>query len=321
MSKAIAIGAGILLLVLLLLYSMTYTVRFHEVAILTRFGKTGPGSVVSEPGLNFKLPFFIDRVVNLDTRLQMLETPLETIPTRDEQQVVVRAFLMWRVKTDDAGPLLEFFRNYGTPEQAKSALEDDLRAKLTTLSQYSFDELIGPGSRLKEAETTLLNEFRKVAGPGVEPVTVGISQVLLPAKTTTAVLGRMAATQKVLADAERGAGESEAATLRAETKSRIEKIRAVVRQRAEEIRAQGDAKAADYYTQMAEKEDFAIFLIQLAALRDALSEYTTLILPTSDAPWHLMNLNTPRDENGMPKPSVEAPFAGPGGEPTTGKGQ
>ena len=58
MSKAVAVVVGVLLLVLLVLFSTTYTVRFHEVAVKTRYGKASEQSVVDQPGLHFRLPFF-----------------------------------------------------------------------------------------------------------------------------------------------------------------------------------------------------------------------------------------------------------------------
>ena len=105
MSKSIAIIVGLVLLVALVLFSMTYTVSFHEVAIKTRFGKTTADSIVTEPGLKFRLPLFADRVTVYDTRLQVRETPLETIQTADGRQVVTRAFMLWKVNTNGQEPL------------------------------------------------------------------------------------------------------------------------------------------------------------------------------------------------------------------------
>src|SRR4029453_14359149 len=71
-------------------------------------------------------------------------------------------------------------------------------------------------------------------------------------------------------------------------------------QRAQQIRNQGNQTAAEYYKTMSEAEDFAIFLVQLETLQRALGQYTTLVLPTNVAPFHLMNLMTPRSPEGVP---------------------
>ena len=82
MHRSIAIVIGILIVLILVGFNTTYSVNFHEVAIKTRFGK--PVEVVREPGLHFKAPFFIDRITKLDTRKQLIDSPLETVLTKDE---------------------------------------------------------------------------------------------------------------------------------------------------------------------------------------------------------------------------------------------
>ena len=86
-TSAFALGLAILLV--LVLYSTTYTVNFHEFAIRTRFGV--PAGVERSAGLHFKYPFFIDTVTKLDRRMQIVESPLQTVQTSDGLQVVVRA--------------------------------------------------------------------------------------------------------------------------------------------------------------------------------------------------------------------------------------
>ena len=77
MTRIIPIVAGLAIVAVLVAFNTTYTVNFHELAIRTRFGK--PAGVVDEPGLHLKAPFFIDSVSKLDTRLQLIESPLETV--------------------------------------------------------------------------------------------------------------------------------------------------------------------------------------------------------------------------------------------------
>jgi membrane protease subunit HflC len=305
MKKRFAVVAGLLLLILLALFSTTFTVRFHEVAIRTRFARTTPDSIVTKPGLHFRLPLFADRVTKIDTRLQMVQSPLKEIKTRDDQSLLVQAFLLWQVDaTQDGDGPLRFFRKYSTIEQARLQLEDVFSDRMGVLSQFAFDDLIGEGSRLKDAEQMLLGAMSGVEDAGVRPVTVGISQVLLPAKTTTAVLRRMEQTRKKLAEDERAAGMSEATRLQAEARTKLDKIRSVVQERAEQIRAQGDVKAAAFFSQMAQYEEFAIFLVQLSALEKALSEYTTFVLSDQNAPWHFINLLSPKGEDGIPSPRI-----------------
>lgn len=304
MNKPLALGIGLLLLVFLLLFSMTYSVRFHEVAIRKTFGQSDEQrGVVTEPGLHFKLPIFADQITRLDTRLQLLESPQETIPTADGQQVVARAFLLWRVISEDGGPQ-NFENRYRSIESANSILQDRFRTAIAAgLSQYRFNDLLGSQSKLAQAEEAIRAELASLRSEGIEPVTVGISQVMLPPATSRAVLERMEATRERLAHAERAKGEAEAERIDSESRTMSEKILAFARQRAEEIRAVGNEEAARYIQQMSEDEDLAIFLVSLDALEASLSQRTTAVLESDMAPWHFMRLSSPVDSRGMPHPT------------------
>lgn len=308
MSKSIAVFIGIGLLIALVLFSMTYTVNFHEVAIKTRFARADSQSVVTEPGLHFKLPLIADTVSKIDTRLQLRESPMETILTADGQQLVVRAFLMWRVNKDDA---LTFYRNYPNGvEDANDKLVDSFRTAITTgLSQYRFDDLIGPNSRLQQAEQTIQRELVAVGQKaGFEPVSVGISQLQLPAKTTLAVLERMTTTRNRMAGIERNRGTSIATAIESRANADARKIQSFADQLAGEIKAKGIESASVYLTKMNEEPNLAIFLEWLNAVEATLSQHTTLVMPTAFSPFHLVNLETPRDGQGIPQPTSGGQF-------------
>lgn len=300
MKKAVAIIAGILLLTLLILFSTTYTVRFNEVAVKTTFGKTDEGSISDEPGVHFRWPLFADRVTKYDTRIQLADTSLSEIPTADGQSVVIRAFLMWKVDPDS---FLTFYRSFPTTDDLERVLNETLNTAVKgAVGQYAFDELIGADSRLPDAEQKIKSQLASLATVGIEPVTVGISQMVLPPKTTTAVLNRMQATRKKLAETERFKGNSDAVAIRGEAKTVAEKLRAFADQRSEEIKAVANQRAAQYLQQMSEDEQLAIFLVWLDTMVAGLKDTTTLILTDEQAPYHLLNLNKLGDGDMIPMP-------------------
>jgi len=317
MTKSLAIIIGLILLAALMLFSMTYTVNFHEVAIKTRFGQVdGENSIVRTPGLKFRLPLFMDKVTTFDTRLQLRENPLETVQTTDGQQVVVRAYLMWKVREDGDGPL-KFFESYSTVEEANAAIGDQFKTAMRSgLSRFAFDDLIGDNSRRAEAEAAITNEMASVRSKGIEPVNVGVTQLVLPPRTAQAVLDRMKAGRTVLSETERFKGQAEASALQNRAKAQADKIRAFADQRAAEIRAEGEQDAAKYYALMSEAQDLAVFLQWLDALKTSLSQYTTVVLPSSFAPLHLLNLDSATDRHGIPQPATTQPdIAGTSGTP------
>ncbi|MCA9296120.1 MAG: hypothetical protein KC983_06370, partial [Phycisphaerales bacterium] len=203
MSKLIATIVGLILLAILVLFSTTYTVPFTGVAIQSRFGETNSDSIKREPGLKFRLPIFADKITQYDTRLRLIESPVESVKTADEQQVLVKAFMLWRIDAEGDGPL-RFMRSYETEEKARDDLTDQFRSALLRLGQYKIDDLLGEDSKLADAEEQIRLQLETaLAAQGVTPVQVGLSQFLLPKESARAVLERMKATRERLAQAER----------------------------------------------------------------------------------------------------------------------
>lgn len=287
MKKASAIIVGLVILGVLAVFSMTFTVSFNEVAIQSRFGKVDESSIVRAPGLHFRLPFFADGVHLYDTRIQILESTIQNIQTTDGQQIVVRGFLLWRVDADGDAPL-RFYQSFAGLPEAKDALSGQFRDAMTSLSEFSFNELLGEDSRLKDAEAAVLKRMSSAAADGIEPVAVGVTRVVFKESTTSVVVDRMRARRNTLADSERARGAAEAERIRSTATGISERILAFAAQRAQEIRTEGEELAARYLAEMGEDEQLAIFLLWLDALERSLSENTTYVLDTAESPWHLL---------------------------------
>ncbi len=301
MRRPLVIATGFAILCILLLFSMTYTVSFHEVGIQSRFGETSQESIVRDPGLHFRLPFFADSISIIDTRLKIHQSPIEMLQTSDGQQIVVKAFLLWKVDREGTAPL-DFYRSYGNTDVAKKAIDGQFRDALTALSAFTFDQLTGETNQLAKSEKAILGKLSLLKETGIFPVSVGINRLLLPPKTTTAVLKRMQARRDTLAEQRRAKGTADAEAIRAEALAKHDKIMAFASQRAEDIRAEGEAQAAEYLQEMGKDEELAIFLAWLDAVETALSKNTTLVLESDVAPWHLLNINQ-NPTNGIPTPS------------------
>jgi regulator of protease activity HflC (stomatin/prohibitin superfamily) len=309
MNRLLVIGVGLLLVLLFLVFTTSYSVRYHEVAIRQTFGRVDESSVIREAGWHFKLPVFLDRIDKIDTRLQLVESPLEEITTADGLQIVVKAFLLWRVDEQTPQGPLDFFRGYETIDNASSQLGGQFRTAFTGgLSRYRFDDLIGEQSRLAEAEQSIRDTLAQtLATKGIEPVSVGVSQIVFPAATARAVVNRMIATRESVAELERTAGTAEAAQIRNDANIKVDKINSFAINRAEDIRQRGEEKAAEILASMSEdatSEELAILLAHLDALEVALSRLTTVFLPAQVDPWRFI-LEPPTEPSTSSLPSVE----------------
>ncbi|HMN97656.1 MAG TPA: SPFH domain-containing protein [Phycisphaerales bacterium] len=303
MKKLLPIVVGTLLLIVLVLYNVTYTVRFNEVAIRTRFGKAE--GVERREGLHLKMPFFVDRVTKLDNRLQLVDSTMQTVQTRDGEQVIVQCYLLWRLAEDDQG-VRDFFTSFGSIEKANLDLGRMLLSSIPVIGGFEFQELIGPGNRLVAAEARVLEDLRRTLPAGVDAVGVGVTQLVLPPKTSQAVMRRMRATQQRLAQTERSRGEAEAELIQSEAATKADKIRAFAEARSAEIEAEGNRAAATYFEQMRANQDLAIFLSWLDTFRASLGGNTTVFLDAAQAPMHLIDLSSPVGPDGIPRPRRDA---------------
>ena len=76
-------------------YSSLFTVYQTRLALVVRLGQ--PVRVVTEPGLNFKIPL-IDSVIYVDKRILDLENAAQEVIASDQKRLVVDAFARYRIK-------------------------------------------------------------------------------------------------------------------------------------------------------------------------------------------------------------------------------
>ena len=301
---------AVLLVLAILSFMVTYTVRFNEVAVVTTFGKASDSGDVQQPGLKLKLPYPIQSVTKYDSRLRYIETRPETQQTRDNRQVTIQAFASYRV-TDP----LKFFRSFSARggraedhfEEADQRLSDRLRAALGEVSKYNMDELFTPefgASKIPDLEERMLAAVRSAGSEsvpdqalslsdfGVEVTTVGIHRVVLPDRTTEAVIQRMSANRDRIAQELIASGSADAVRIRSRAEAHADRINAFADARARAIQAQGRLEAARYLAMQSENPELAVYLRNLDLLKDSFGKRLTLVLDTSDPGLGLFNPST-----------------------------
>jgi membrane protease subunit HflC len=290
--RIVQILIALVVLVVLAGFLFSFTVRFTETAVVSRFGKADAASVYAEPGVYLKWPY-IDRVTKYDTRARFVELQQETQQTLDSKQVVVTAWVTWRVKN----PLgfYQKFSNYGDRaeehfREAEAQITARMKSAMSALSTYRFDELLSAdGSKLPEVEAKVLAQLKSPGGDpgtsleatGIEALQVGISAIKFPQAVSENVFARMRANRSKLANATNAQGKSTAENLKAQAKSDADRIMSFADRLAGNIRAQGRAEAEQYYKQLGEDSQLAVFLRQMEFMREAYGRSSTLVFPTS----------------------------------------
>ena len=185
MKLGIAGGVLIVLAVIAAIvgYSSLFTVYQTRLALVVRLGQ--PVRVVTEPGLNFKVPL-IDSVIYVDKRILDLENAAQEVIASDQKRLVVDAFARYRI--NDA---LRFYQAVGSIEGANSRLSTLLNAALrrvlgeSTLTHVVKDERAGLMARVREQLD------REAAAFGITIVDVRIRRADLPEQNSQAVYQRM----------------------------------------------------------------------------------------------------------------------------------
>lgn len=295
MPKRLLIAIALLIVAGFLVFTMTYTVRYTEAAVVTTFGKADENSVVTEPGLKFPIFPVFNSVTKYDTRARFIEPAAETFSTADQRQLVIQGFLTWRV----ADPLAFYNRHRGEAGSsinehyriAENNLRSRFRSALAELSGFTSDELFSAetgASKLLELEQAILENMRNpadasVAGVsafGVEVDLVGITSIEFPQSVSQEVFGLMQGERNKVASEAEAEGVAEAANITASARNDAERILEFARLRAGELRNKGELEAANWLAQRMEEPELAAFLQRLE-LFEGLGKRATLVLPTS----------------------------------------
>ncbi len=318
MKKLMTVILALVFVGAILSFTVTYTVRFNETAVVTTFGKAGEGSIKNDAGLYLKWFYPIQRVTKYDKRLRVVETRSETQLTRDEFQIIVESFITYRV----SDPLV-FYQRFGNAGEraedhyarAEDVIRDRLRSALGEVSKFSMGELFTPergASRLGDLEDQVLTQVSGEGGLGeygITPLGIGISRVRLPEATTSAVIQRMGAGRDKLSKELEAGGQAEVRRTVSKARSDADRIREFTNRRAQEIIARGDMESVPYLEAQAANQELAVFLQQIELLRNAMAKRMTLILSTEDFGMNIFSQDVMRELEAGRLPS-------PGGDPT-----
>ncbi|MEI8079546.1 MAG: protease modulator HflC [bacterium] len=278
---------------------LVFQVRQTDLALLLTFNKPDTITVagveqarVFPPGLHFKWPYPIQSVWTHDNRIQCYELKkgqYEQVQTSDDYQVIVSTYVLWRV--GDPG---RFLRAVGKTTEAEAKLDILVRnARNGVLGRHALGDLINvdPAKvEIPQIEGEILNDLRGVALNefGIEALLVGFRHIGFPEEVTTKVFDRMIAERNRTAENYRAAGRRDAQKIRAGADLEASNLLAGADAEAKGIRADGDRAAAGYYSVFSQAPELAAFLRKLEALRQVVTDKTTLVLDTATPPYDLL---------------------------------
>ena len=325
---------GVVVAVIFFIVLFVFQVQETEYAVVERFGSPrrhlvdGEQQVsVYESGLHWKVPF-IDRVWKHDSRLLIYDLKrgqVEQMQTADDYQVILTTFVLWKV-----GDPYKYMKAIETVENAEKKLDEIVRSsRSNVVGRHRLDEFINVNEsavRFAEVEAEILDGTRDIAMReyGIEVKRIGIKHLGFPEDVTEKVFERMRKERERRAESYRTEGQLIARKIRAEAEEEAKGILTEARTEATRIRAEGDQAAAEFYAVFQQNPQLAMFLRKLEALRQTLSDKTTLVLDTRTPPYDLLLPDAIKlgqvttemlpDAAAGPPPELSAPAAADGGQ-------
>ena len=270
MNKVGFIGTTVLI-VLALLASTMFVVDQRQFGVVYQLGQIQ--KVITEPGLNFKLPPPFQNVNYIDKRLLTLDSmDTEPVLTAEKQRVVIDWYVRWRISDPQA-----YIRNVGLDENA-GALQ------LNRVVRNAFQEEINRRTVRELISTrreTLMADVKRevteaVKGDkpwGIDIVDVRITRADYVESITESVYRRMQAERQRVANELRSTGAAEGEQIRADADRQREVTVANAARDAEKVRGEGDAEATRIYGEAFGKDpQFAEFYRSLDAYKASIGQ-------------------------------------------------
>jgi membrane protease subunit HflC len=239
-----AATAVILLLAVIVAYSTFFTVYQTKQALVVRLGQ--PVRVITEPGLNVKVPF-IDSVIFIDKRILNIESQAQEVNVQSQdksnaglaevgERLVVDAFARYRI-TD----ALKYYQTVG-PNGADSQLAILLNSALRrVLGGATLADVVR--NKREELMAQMRDQLDRDAQPfGIHVIDLRIRRADLPEQNSQAVYQRMQTERQREAAEFRAQGSQKSQEIRAKADRDVTVLLAQAGSQAEQTRGQGDSE-------------------------------------------------------------------------------
>lgn len=298
---------------LIVFNTVTFTTKENEYAVVKQFGKID--RVVSNPGLNVKIPF-VQTVSKIPKNLQFYDLPQSDVITSDKKTMIVNAYIIWEV-TDAKKFTQSLSANTSTAEGRIDVIT--YNAIKTTISNMTQEELIASRDdsidvanadtslddveikdmeseeEEKKEEVEVINLSTKLlehVGTQCDQYGIAINNIEikvldLPDENKSAVYQRMITERNNIAAAYTAQGQSEAQIIKNTTDKEVSVMLSEANASADAIISEGEAEymkiLSDAYNDP-EKAEFYLFVRSLDTVKASLSNGQTTLFLDKDSP-------------------------------------
>jgi len=259
------------------IYLSLFVVKEINQAIVLQFGD--PKKIISQPGLQVKIPF-IQNVVFIDRRILSLDPAPEEVIASDQKRLIVDAYARFRIIDP-----LKFYISVGDERVARSRLATIINSRLRgVLGKQSLATLLSE-DRSKQMDIIQNDVNAEAQNFGIEIIDVRIKRADLPQANSEAIYKRMQTEREREAKEFRAKGAEMAVTITSTADKEVTVLLANANKQSEIMKGEGDGQRNKIFAQAFGKdpEFFAFYRAMIAYEKALIGGDTSLILsPDSD---------------------------------------
>ena len=282
--KKIGIAVAIILALIVFLPCI-YSVYPSQYVLVKQFGRVE--RVVSESGVNFKLPF-IQSIDRLPKSTNLYDMKASDVITKDKKSMIVDNYVLWKI-TDP----LTFYKTLNTISEAEQRIDTNVfNAIKNKIGMMNQTEVVADRNK-KICNEIIDNVNTAITKYGISIESIEIKRLDLPNENKQAVYNRMISERNQIAKGYRAEGEENAQKIINSVDKEVSIITAEADASAQEIIAQGESEymriLAEAYS-TPERLEFYEFIRSLDAMEKTMTGNKTLVLPI-DSPLTKMFLD------------------------------
>ena len=257
------------------IYLSLFTVKEINQAIVLQFGD--PKKIISQPGLQFKIPF-IQNVVFIDRRILSLDPPPEEVIASDQKRLIVDAYARFKIVDP-----LKFYISVGDERVARSRLATIINSRLRgVLGKQSLATLLSE-DRSKQMDIIQNDVNNEARNFGIEIIDVRIKRADLPQANSEAIFKRMQTEREREAKEFRAKGAEMAVTITSTADKEVTVLLANAKKQSEIMKGEGDGQRNKIFaTAFGKDPEFFAFYRAMQAYEKALIGGDTSLILSPD---------------------------------------
>ena len=262
----------LIILIAATVFFSVFIVKEVNQAIVLQFGD--PKRIITNPGLNFKIPF-IQNVVFLDKRILNLDTPPEEVIASDQKRLIVDAFARFQIVDP-----LKFYISVGNERVARSRLSTIINSRIRSVLGTQRLQTLLSADRTNQMTLIQAGVNNEAENFGIKIVDVRIKRADLPQANSEAIYKRMQTEREREAKEFRAKGAEMAAEITSTADKEVTVILANAEKTSQILKGEGDGQRNKIFADAfgRDPEFFAFYRAMQAYEKALIGGETSLIL-------------------------------------------